>query len=175
MYLFLQVSLRNIRVLSMPGGQIPEWLCQQEVTYRARPNCSIKAILIGVVVSINNDFPEELRDHIPTLADIQAMILKLDQPLFTSVLPLTGIPKPNEEHVHFCRFLDFHPLVSKLKDGYKIRVELRHRLMIPGTEMKKCGVFLVFDADDYYQGDERPLNENMQSVSEKLARFINSL
>lgn len=47
--------------------------------------------------------------------------------------------------------------------------------MIPGTEMKKCGVFLVFDADDYYQGDERPLNENMQSVSEKLARFINSL
>ncbi|KAK4789803.1 hypothetical protein SAY86_017107 [Trapa natans] len=170
-----KASLRNIRVLSMPGSQIPEWMSHHEVTYRIQSNQFIKAVLIGVVVSINNDFPEELRDHIPTLADIQVTILKDDQPLFTSALPLKGIPKANEEHVHFCRFLDFHPLVSKLKDNYRICVGLRRPPMIPGTELKKAGVVLVSDIDDDYQGDERPLNEHMQTVAEKLARFINSL
>ncbi|OWM76004.1 hypothetical protein CDL15_Pgr009649 [Punica granatum] len=181
------------RVVDVPGIQCLEslgWLymtgcnmcslavkrrLSKEVTYKALPNRPIKAVLVGIVVSVNSGFPEELTDCIPTLADIQATILMLDKPLFSTSLPLKGIPKANEEQVHFCRFLDFHPLVSKLKDGYRIRVELRDPPMIPGTELKKCGVFLVSDMDDDYGGDETPLSENQQSLSEKLARFFNSL
>ncbi|KAF8040070.1 hypothetical protein BT93_B2328 [Corymbia citriodora subsp. variegata] len=170
-----KVSLRNLRVLSMPGSEIPDWLNEEEVTYTARKNRMLKAVLIGVVVSITSDFPESLRDHIPTLVDIEAKILKLNKPIFNSALLLKGIPKLDEDQVHLCRFLDFHPLVSKLKEGYKVQVAMRKPPFIPGMQLKKCGVRLIFERDDEFAGDEQQLDDGYQSLSEKLARFFNHL
>ncbi|KAI6685893.1 hypothetical protein NL676_031806 [Syzygium grande] len=134
-----KVSLRNLRVLSMPGSEIPDWLNEEEVSYTVRKNRTLKAVLIGVVVAITSDFPESLRDHIPTLVDIQANILKMNTPIFSTTLPLMGVPKLDEDQVLLCRFLDCHPLVSKLKEGYKVQVGKRNPSLIPGIQLKKCG------------------------------------
>ena len=61
----------------MPGSEIPDWLNEEEVSYTVRKNRTLQAVLIGVVVAITSDFPESLRDHIPTLVDIEANILKM--------------------------------------------------------------------------------------------------
>ncbi|XP_048136201.1 uncharacterized protein LOC125315417 [Rhodamnia argentea] len=159
----------------MPGSEIPDWLNEEEVTYTVRKNCMLKAVLIGVVVSITSDFPESLRDHIPTLVDIEAKILKMNRPIFSTTLPLMGVPKLDEDQVHLCRFLDFHPLVSKLKEGYKVQVAKRNPPFIPGMQLKKCGVRLIFERDDEIDGDEQQLDDGYQSLSEKLARFFNHL
>lgn len=170
-----KVSLRNLRVLSMPGSEIPDWLNEEEVSYTARRNCLLKAVLIGVVVSITSDFPESLRDDIPTLADFEAKIFEMNTHIFGTALPLKGIPKLDEDQVHLCRFLDFHPLVSKLKEGYKVQVAKRNPPFIPGMQLKKCGVRLIFERDDEFDGDEQQLDDGYQSLSEKLARFFNRL
>lgn len=170
-----KVSLRNLSVLSMPGSEIPDWLNEEEVSYTARKNCMLKAVLIGVVVSITSDFPESLRDDIPTLVDFEAKILKMNTPIFNTTLLLNGIPKLDEDQVHLCRFLDFHPLVSTLKEGYKVQVAKRNPPFIPGMQLKKCGVRLIFERDDEFDGDEQQLDDGYQSLSEKLARFFNRL
>ena len=41
-------------------------------------------------------------------------------------------------------------------------------------ELKKCGVHLIFEGGDYYEGDEESLEKGLQYVSERLARFFNT-
>lgn len=159
----------------MPGSEIPDWLNEEELSYTVHKNRVLKAVLIGVVVSITSDFPESSRDHIPTLVDIEAKILKTNRPIFSTTLPLMGVPKLDEDQVHLCLFLDFHPLVSKLKEGYKVRVAKRNPPSIPGMQLKKCGVRLIFERDNEFDGDEQQLDDGFQSLSEKLARFFNHL
>ena len=167
-----QGSLRNIRNISLPGSKIPSWFSQEMVTYSERRNHSIKAVILGVVVSLNHDIPSVLRNQNPAIVDIQAKILKLDRPIFTTTLILLGVPNSNQDQFHFCRYPADHPLVSCLVDGYQIEVTKRNPPVDPGVELKKCGIYLVYEGDDNYDGDEDSLNESQQSVSQKLAKFF---
>ncbi|CAL2231546.1 unnamed protein product [Prunus armeniaca] len=166
--------MRKIRNLSMPGSKIPDWFSQDVVTFSERKNRVLKSVIISVVVSLNQQIPDDMRDEVPAIVDILAQILILDFPTFTSALNLLGVPNTNEDQVHLCRYPIHHPLVSQLKDGYNIRVIRREPPMMKGVELKKWGIHLVYEGDDEYEGDEESLNESQQSLSEKMARFFSS-
>ncbi|KAM1498187.1 hypothetical protein PS1_021418 [Malus domestica] len=166
--------LRKIRNLSMPGSKIPDWFSQGVVTFSLRKNCVLKSVIIGVVVSLNQQIPDEMREKLPAIVDIQAKILVVDFPTFTSALNLQGVPNTNEDQFHLCRYPTGHPLVSQLKEGYKIHVTRRDPPLMKGVELKKWGIRFVYEDDDDYEGDEESLNESQQSLSEKLAKFFGS-
>ncbi|KAM1518007.1 hypothetical protein ACFX1X_021374 [Malus domestica] len=166
--------LRKIRNLSMPGSKIPDWFSQDVVTFSERKNCVLKSVIIGVVVSLNQLIPDEIREELPAIVDILAKILVVDFPTFTSALNLRGVPNTNEDQFHLCRYPTCHPLVSQLKEGYKIHVTRRDPPLMKGVELKKWGIRLVYEDDDDYEGDEESLNESQQSLSEKLAKFFGS-
>ncbi|PQQ17587.1 hypothetical protein Pyn_12909 [Prunus yedoensis var. nudiflora] len=166
--------MRKIRNLSMPGSKIPDWFSQDVVTFSERKNSALKSVIIGVVVSLNQQIPDDIREELPAIADIVGQILILDFPTVTSALNLLGVPNTNEDQVHLCRYPIDHPLVSRLKDGYKIHVLRREPPMMKGVELKKWGIHLVYEGDDDYEGDEESLNESQQSLSEKMARFFSS-
>ncbi|XP_008222667.1 PREDICTED: TMV resistance protein N-like [Prunus mume] len=163
--------MRKISNLSMPGSKIPDWFSQDVVKTKNRV---LKSVIIGVVVSLNQQIPDDIREELPAIVDILAQILILDFSIFRSALNLLGVPNTNEDQVHLCRYPTHHPLVSKLKDGYKIRVIRGEPPMMKGVELKKWGIHLVYEGDDDYEGDEESLNESQQSPSEKMARFFSS-
>ncbi|CAL8992353.1 unnamed protein product [Prunus brigantina] len=166
--------MRKISNLSMLGSKIPDWFSQDVDTFSERKNCVLKSVIIGVVVSLNQQIPYDIREELLAIVDILAQILILDFSIFCSVLNLLGVPNTNEDQVHLCRYPTHHPLVSKLKDGYKIRVIRGEPPMMKGVELKKWGIHLVYEGDDDYEGDEESLNESQQSPSEKMARFFSS-
>ncbi|XP_015900999.3 disease resistance protein RUN1 [Ziziphus jujuba] len=168
-------SLRKIRNLSMPGSRIPDWLSQDVIKVSEHINRAIKGVVIGVVVSLNHQVQDDSRDQLPAIVDIQAKILKLDFPIFTTALNLVGVPSTDEDQVHLCRYPVDHPLVSQLKDGYNIQVTKRDPPRTKGIELKKSGIYLVYEGDDDYEGDEESLPGHQQSISEKLAKFCKSL
>ncbi|TQD73153.1 hypothetical protein C1H46_041321 [Malus baccata] len=152
-------SLSNLRELSVGRGEF----------MRVLPDS-----VAGVVVSLNQQIPDEIREELPAIVDILAKILVVDFPTFTSALNLRGVPNTNEDQFHLCRYPTCHPLVSQLKEGYKIHVTRRDPPLMKGVELKKWGIRLVYEDDDDYQGDEESLNESQQSLSEKLAKFFGS-
>lgn len=157
----------------MPGYKIPDWFSEEVVTFSERKNCEIKGVLIGVVVSVNHEIRDELRDRLPLIAGIRAYILKLNEAVYSTMLPLNGIPKGDEDHIYLCQF--HHPFISQLKDGYKIHVRQQDPPYLKGIEVKRCGIHLIFEGDDDYEGDEDSLDEGQLSTSEKLAKFFGSL
>ncbi|KAK7362120.1 hypothetical protein VNO77_04221 [Canavalia gladiata] len=171
-----KVALRNLQNLSMPGGKLPEWLSGQTVSFSKPKNLELKGVIVGVIISINHniDIPNMKRDHMPGVIDVQANVLKLGKPRFSTVLNICGMPRTDEEHIHLCRFHDYHQLIAFLKDGDTICVSRRNPPFDVGLEVKKCGVHLTFEGDDDYDGDEASLDKDLQSVSEKLANFFNN-
>ncbi|KAL5553913.1 hypothetical protein UlMin_041314 [Ulmus minor] len=165
-------SLRNIRNLSMPGTKIPSWFSQEVVTFSKHRNRPIKAVVIGVVVCLDLQLQDDLRDRLPYVVDIQARILKMGFPIFTTALYLLGVPNKNEDQFHLCRFSVHSSLVSQLKEGYQIEVIKRNPSHVQGVELKKWGIHLVYEGDDDYEGDENSLSESQQSISEKLTMFF---
>ncbi|PON53731.1 TIR-NBS-LRR-like protein [Trema orientale] len=165
-------SFRKIRNLSMPGSKIPDWFSQDVVTFSERKNRPIKGVIVGVVVSLNHQIQDDLRDQLPGIVDIQAKILKQDFPIFTTALNLGGVPNRSEDQVHLCRYSDHHPLVTQLKNGYKIFVTKREPPYMKGVELKKWGLYLIYEGDDDYEGDEESLSGSQQSISEKLVKFF---
>ncbi|XP_035540054.1 disease resistance protein RPV1-like [Juglans regia] len=168
-----KVSLRNLVALSMPGNKIPAWF-SQEVRFSERKNHDIKGVIIGVVVSLDPQIPDDLRDQLPALPCVRANIFKLNKLLFSTMPELKGVPKTNEDHIYLFRYPDCHPLVSTLRDGYDINVREQDPPFIKGIELKKCGLYLIFEGDDDYEGDEESLDKSQLSVSEKLAKFFHS-
>ncbi|KAL6192442.1 hypothetical protein ACLB2K_033530 [Fragaria x ananassa] len=166
--------LRKIRNLSMPGSKIPDWFSQEMVTFSKRGNRPLKSVILCVVVSLNHQIPDDLREELPAVVDIQAQILILDSPTFTTALILSGVPNTNDDQFHLCRYPIDHPLVSQLKDGYKIHVKRREPPYVKGVELKKWGLYLIYEGDDDYEGDEESLNESQQSLSEQLANFFST-
>ena len=162
----------KIRNLSMPGSKIPDWFSQDVITFSERRNHAIKGVTIGVVVSLNHQIQDDLRDHFPGIVDIQAKILKQDFPIFTTALNLGGLPNRNEDQLHLCRYSDNHPLVSQLQNGYKLLVTKKDPPFMKGVELKKWGHILVYEGDDDYESDENFLSESQQSISQKLANFF---
>ncbi|KAG6713197.1 hypothetical protein I3842_05G140500 [Carya illinoinensis] len=169
-----KVCLRNLSYLSMPGSKIPDWFSGEVVTFSERKNRAIKGVIIGVVVSVNNQIQDESRDQLPWMAGIRARITKLNQPIFSTMLELK-VPKVDDDHLYLCRFHNDRSLVTQLKDGYKIQVTQQDQPCIKGVEMKKCGIYLIFEGEDDYEGDEESLRESQLSISEKLAKFFSSL
>ncbi|KAI5350495.1 hypothetical protein L3X38_003386 [Prunus dulcis] len=131
--------MKKISNLSMPRSKMPDWFSQDVVTFSERKNCVLKSVIIGVVVSLNQQIPDDIREELPAIVDILGQILKLDFPTFTSALILLGVPNTNEDQVHLCRYPIDHPLVSQLKDGYKINVMRKEPPMMKGVELKKRG------------------------------------
>ncbi|EXB74725.1 hypothetical protein L484_011004 [Morus notabilis] len=169
-----EASLRKIRNLSMPGSKIPDWLCQDVVTFTERRNSPLRGVTIGVVVSLNDQIQDDSRRNLPGIVDIQAQILKQGLPIFTTVFNLNGVPNKGEDQLHLCRYPPDHPLVSQLKNGYQILVTKRTPPFMKGVELKKWGVYLVYEGEDDYEGDEESLDEGQQSISEKLAKFFST-
>ncbi|XP_030961061.1 disease resistance protein TAO1-like [Quercus lobata] len=170
-----KICLRNIRTLSMPGTKIPDWFSREGVRFSEHKNREIKGVIICVVVSLDLQIPDELRDQLPIIAGIKANLVKMNKPLFTTMLELKGVPKTHEDHLYLCRFPDCHPIVSKLKDGYEINVIEHDPPMIKGLKLKRSGIYLVFEGDDDYEGDEESLDESQLSISEKLSKFFSCL
>ncbi|KAJ6387281.1 hypothetical protein OIU78_017070 [Salix suchowensis] len=169
-----KVCLRNIRNLSMPGSEFPDWFSQESVVhFSERKNCTIKAVIVCVVVSLDREIPEKWR-YFPDVPDIKAIMLDQNIPVFCTSLNLRGIPKIHEDQIHICRYSNINPLVSFLKDGCKIQVRKLNPPVIEGVEVKKSGIHLIFEDDDDYYGNEELLDESEQSVSKKLADFFNS-
>ncbi|KAI9124759.1 hypothetical protein K1719_004086 [Acacia pycnantha] len=104
--------------------------------------------------------------------DIKVNILRCGENPYSSVLDLRGLPRTNEEHIHICRYRYNSKLFYILQDGDTICVTLRDPPVDKGLELKKCGVHLIFDGDDDYGGDEESVDRSLQSVSKKLAKFL---
>ena len=158
----------------MPGSKIPSWFSQGEVRFANLKNREIKGVILGVVVSLNQQIPDDGRYRLPAIVDIQAEVLKLDSWVYKTVLHLNGVPKTNEDQIHLCRYPYNNQFVWSLKDGYKVHVTTRDPPFMKGVELKKWGIYLVFDGDDDYEGNEESLNESQQSLSERLATFFNT-
>ena len=103
----------------MPGSKIPDWFSREVVRFSERKNLKIKGVIICVVVSLDLQIQDDLRDQDPIIAGIEAILVKMNKPLYTIMLELKGVPKTHEDHLYLCRFPDHHPIVSKLKDGYE--------------------------------------------------------
>ena len=158
----------------MPGSKIPRWFSQEAVRFTNLKNREIKGVIIGVVVSLNQEISDNLRYRLLAIGDIQAEIRKLDYWIYKTTLHLNGIPKTNEDQIHLCRYPYNHPFIWSLKDGYKIHVTTRNPSNMKGVELKNWEIHLVFEGDDDYEGNEDSLNESQQSISERLASFFST-
>lgn len=166
--------MKKLYSFSIPGSEIPNWFTQGEVCFSSRRNIGIKGVIVSIIVSVNHQIPDDLRDELPVIPNIHAKILRVNEPIYTTAMHLVGVPRKPEDNLYLCKFPDCHPLVSVLEDGDIIQVGISSGLPIQGIELKKCGIHLVFENDDDYGGTEESLEENQQSVSEKLTRFIGS-
>ncbi|THG11289.1 hypothetical protein TEA_000940 [Camellia sinensis var. sinensis] len=168
------LALRNLNSLCVPGSEIPDWFTRDEVSYSKPKNRVIKAVIVGIVVSIDHSIQDDLRDQSPVVAGILITILRLNVPIFNTAPLLEGVPKTDEDHFYLCRYENHTPLVLFLKDGDKIRVATQNPSPVMGVHLKKCGIHLVFENDDDYVGDENLFGEGQQSVSQKLTTFMGS-
>ncbi|XP_058193287.1 disease resistance protein RPV1-like isoform X1 [Rhododendron vialii] len=171
-----KLALKYMFNLSVPGSEIPDWFTPDVICYLKPKNRVIKAVIVCAVVSINHQIPDDLRDQLPFVAGIEIRILRENdlKPIYTTVPRLLGVPKNDEDHFYLCRYPDFRPLVLCLQEGDKIQVARRNPPVVKGVQLKKCGIHLVFEHDDDYDGDENWLHESQQSVSQKLATFVGS-
>jgi len=160
----------------MPGAKLPEWFSGQTVSFSKPKNLELKGVIVGVILSINHDIdiPFMKRDDMPGVIDVQANVLKLGKTIFSTALNIRGVPRTDEEHIHLCRYHDYHQLIAFLKDGDTFCVTKRNPSFDKGLELKKCGVHLIFEGDDDYDGVEESLDRGLLSVSEKLANFFNN-
>lgn len=173
----MQVALKYMRNLCVPASDIPNWFVQAIPSFSSRKNRAIKGIIIGVVISLDQNTQDSFRHKLPAVVDIQAKILRQNDPIHTTTLHLTGVPETDQDQLHLCRYMDFSPLVSMLRDGDSIQIAKRDAPRFNGLALKKFGIHLVYENDDDIddKDDEETLDEAHQSVSKKLAKFIGSL
>ncbi|XP_038705142.1 disease resistance protein RPV1-like isoform X2 [Tripterygium wilfordii] len=173
-----KVCLKDIHNLSMPGSKIPDWFSQGRLRFSQHKDLEVKSVIIGVVVSLDHQITDELRNKLPAVMDIQANILKLGEPVYTFTLQLMGVPRTHDDQVHFYRYPHFHQLDSQLNDDYEIEVTKRDPQEVKGVELKMSGAHLVFENDDDCDGNEELLDESQNPVypvSERLANFFSSI
>uniref|UniRef100_A0A7N0U216 AAA+ ATPase domain-containing protein n=1 Tax=Kalanchoe fedtschenkoi TaxID=63787 RepID=A0A7N0U216_KALFE len=175
-------TLRHLRDLSVPGGEIPSWFVK-EVPYFTRTKVtkhrSIKAVVIGVVISLDQQLHDDYRDKLPAIVDIQAKIFRPTDsyPVYTNVLNLMGVPDTNEDQLYLCRYTEVTPLLLMLQEGDRVVIALKDTPRFNGLTLKKFGVHLIYEQDDQIgEGvDEEWLDESERSTSKRLADFLNSL
>ncbi|KAI7995634.1 Disease resistance protein TAO1 [Camellia lanceoleosa] len=174
-----KVSLRHIRFLGIPENQIPDWFVPEIPCFSTQKNRDLKGVIVAVVVSLDQQQQDDFRDKVPGIVDIQLKIFRPnepaynDKPIHSTVLDLRGIPDTDEDHLYLCRFHDYNPFVRILKDGDKIQVTMRSpRPRFNGLELKKYGIYLVYENDDDIEDDDV---ESQESVTERLSKFFRSL
>ncbi|KAK4779674.1 hypothetical protein SAY87_015780 [Trapa incisa] len=170
-----KVALRHLYNLSIPASDIPSWFSPEIASFTPPKNREIRGIILAVVVSLPDENPGNIKSNLPGIVDVKARIVREGIPMHTTVLNLMGVPEVNEDNLYLIRFPEFKPIVKMLKEGDMVDVVLSDQPYFPGIQLKKRGVYLVFENDDDYGGNEDWLDASKQSVSQKLARFIGSL
>ncbi|KAK1548846.1 hypothetical protein Q3G72_021461 [Acer saccharum] len=165
-----KVALKYLRNLSVPGSEIPNWFVQEIPCFASHKNREIKGIIIGVVISLDQSTHDAFGDKLPAIVDIQAKILRLGDPIYTTVLYLMGVPETDEDQLYLCRYVDFTPLVFLLQDGDKIQITTREIPIFHGLKLKKYGIHLVFENDDDIDDNngEEFLDESQRLVLDQL-------
>ncbi|XP_058747565.1 disease resistance protein RPV1-like isoform X2 [Vicia villosa] len=166
-----KVALRNFQNLSMPGTKLPEWFSGETVGFSKRKNLELTGVVVGVVFSINHN-KKNIQTH--GVFDVQANVLKSGKLTLSSGLYIAGVPRTDEPHIYLGRYHDYHALVSDLKDADTVSVTKRSPPFDERFELIKCGIHLIFEGGDDYEGDEESLDKGLQSVSERMARFFNT-
>ncbi|XP_058764877.1 disease resistance protein RPV1-like [Vicia villosa] len=166
-----KVALRNFQNLSMPGTKLPEWFSGETVGFSKLKNLELTGVVVGVVFSINHN-NKNIQTH--GVFDVQANVLKSGKLTLSSGLYIAGVPRTDEPHIYLGRYHDYHALVSDLKDADTVSVTKRSPPFDERFELIKCGIHLIFEGDDDYEGDEESLDKGLQSVSERMARFFNT-
>ncbi|KAI3467433.1 hypothetical protein Pfo_024096 [Paulownia fortunei] len=172
-----KTALRHIRYLCVPGSEIPNWFVQQVPNFSCPKNRELKGVIIGIVVSLDQQAQDGFRNKIPAIVDIQAKIIRRNEPVLTTALYLLGVPNTDEDQLYLCRFHDYNNLVFMLEDGDTLQVTTRKTPYFKGITLKKNGIHLVFENDDDYDDYDEALfsDESQQSVSKRLSNFFNSL
>ncbi|KAI7994418.1 Disease resistance protein TAO1 [Camellia lanceoleosa] len=172
-------NLLNLTTLSLDGKKIPDWFVPEIPSFSTQKNRDLKGVIVAVVVSLDQQQQDDFRDKVPGLVDIQLKIFRPnepaynDEPIHSTVLDLRGIPDTDEDHLYLCQFHDYNPFVRILKDGDKIQVAMRSpRPLFNGLELKKYGIYLVYENDDDIEDDDV---ESQESVTERLSKFFRSL
>ncbi|KAI6686497.1 hypothetical protein NL676_032410 [Syzygium grande] len=168
-----KVALKHLYNLCVPGSEIPQWFPQEVSHFAAPKNREIRGIIFAVVISL--DSVNRGNISLPAIVDIKGRLLRIEDPIHTTVLNLMGVPDTSEDQLYLIRFPEFKPMVRMLKEGDRIDIVLRDPPYFPGLSLKKRGIYLVFENDDDYDDNEEWLDESQQSVSQKLAKFISSL
>ncbi|MED6123600.1 hypothetical protein PIB30_050571 [Stylosanthes scabra] len=170
---FSKVLLKNLRILIMPRSKgIPDWISGESIVFSKRRNRELKEIICAGVLAFDS-IPENQRDALQ-LVDVQAKVFNLTDNVYSTTFRLLGVPRTNEDHIFLHRFGVHTSLVHQLKDKYTLHLTKRNPPFVQELELKNCGIHLVFEGDDDYEGDEESLDECQYSVSQKLAKFFNS-
>ncbi|KAL9678821.1 hypothetical protein QQ045_016672 [Rhodiola kirilowii] len=174
-----KASLRRLRNFCIPAGEIPSWFIKEVPYFTRIKHRNIKAVLIGVVISLDQQQHDNYRDKLPAIVDIKAKIFRFNDsnPVYTTVLYLMGVPDTNEDQLYMCRYTEVTPLVLMLKEGDRVEIAVQENPRFNGLSLKKYGIHLIYDKDDDIgdNQDEDWLDESEQSISHKLAAFFNSL
>ena len=176
----MQVTLKHLYNLSIPGSEIPNWFVQEVPYFSSHRNLKVTSVIIGVVVCVsgNPQMHDAYSENVPVIVDVQAKLFRRndDKAVHTTTLKLEGVTDTNEDQLYLCRFLDFKGLVFMLKDGDRIQVAVREKPFYTGLELKKYGIHVILENDDDNEDeDEEGLNESQQSVSERLVQFLKSM
>ncbi|XAR49155.1 hypothetical protein NMG60_11032249 [Bertholletia excelsa] len=159
-----KVTLKHIRYLSVPGNKIPHWFVPEVPSLPSRRNRQLRGVIIGVVKKL------------PAIVDVQAKIIRQNDPIHTTTLYLMGVPNTDEDQLYLCRFQEYNPFVRMLQEGDQIKVAMRDRPYFSGLALKKYGMYLIFENEDDVDCDDDELfDESQRSVTHKLAKFFSSL
>ncbi|KAA8529497.1 hypothetical protein F0562_033704 [Nyssa sinensis] len=74
-----KVALKHLKYFSLPGNKIPDFFYEEIPEFSSRKNLELKAVIIGVVVSLDQQQTDSYRDKVPAIVDIQAKITRLNQ------------------------------------------------------------------------------------------------
>ncbi|XP_016514911.1 uncharacterized protein LOC107831644 [Nicotiana tabacum] len=171
--------LRHMKYLCVPGDDLPDWFIKEvPISFSTRKNRDIKGVIIGIVLSLDQQVEDNFRHEVPSIVDIQATITRQGdvEPKLKKTLYLMGVPDTDDDQLYLCRFQEYSDFTLMLEDGDRVQVGIRERPRFNGLKLKKHGMYLVFEnEDDFDDNDEDLFDESQQSVSKKLADFFHSL
>ncbi|KAH0754010.1 hypothetical protein KY290_024280 [Solanum tuberosum] len=167
-------SLRHMQYLCVPGDDLPDWFIHEVPNFSTRKHRDLKAVIIGIVLSLDQQVEDNFRHQVPAIVDIRATFTTPGdaKPKHTKTLYLLGVPDTDEDQLYLCRFQE-HSFTLMLKEGDRLQVVVRECPCFNGLKLKKHGMHLVFENDDDFDNNDEDLfDESQQSVSRKLANFF---
>ncbi|KAK4358173.1 hypothetical protein RND71_023783 [Anisodus tanguticus] len=62
-------SLRHMKYLCVPGSDLPDWFIQEVPNVSTRKHCDIKGVIIGIVLSLDQQVEDNFRNKVPAIVD----------------------------------------------------------------------------------------------------------